>query len=54
MRNVREKKGLSADIKMILLLALPTIIEQALQTIVQYADTAMVGRLGADASAASA
>ena len=30
MINVREKKGLSADIKMILLLALPTIIEQAL------------------------
>lgn len=52
MRNVREKEGFGTDIKMILLLALPTIIEQALQTIVQYADTAMVGRLGADASAA--
>ena len=30
----------------------PTILEQALQTIVQYVDTAMVGQLGAAASAA--
>lgn len=49
-----EKKyaGLKADVVMIMTLALPTIIEQALQTVVQYTDTAMVGRLGASASAA--
>lgn len=35
----------------ILALAWPTIIEQALQTIVQYADSSMVGKLGAQASA---
>lgn len=33
-------------------LAWPTVVEQALQTVVQYADTAMVGRIGASASAA--
>lgn len=44
--------GFKSDFIMIMTLALPTIIEQALQTIVQYTDTAMVGRLGADASAA--
>ncbi|WP_160676140.1 MATE family efflux transporter [Clostridium sp. C8-1-8] len=33
-------------------LAWPSIIEQALQTIVQYADSAMVGRIGPEASAA--
>lgn len=33
-------------------LAWPTVMEQALQTIVQYVDTAQVGRIGADASAA--
>lgn len=32
-------------------LSWPTIIEQALQTVVQFADTAMVGRIGAQASA---
>ena len=33
-------------------LSWPTIMEQALQTIVQYADTAQVGAIGANASAA--
>lgn len=36
----------------ILTLAWPTVAEQALQTIVQYADTAQVGRIGYSASAA--
>ena len=36
----------------IVLLAWPTVVEQALQTIVQYADTAQVGQIGASASAA--
>lgn len=33
-------------------LAWPTVLEQALQTVVQYADTAQVGAIGANASAA--
>ena len=32
-------------------LSWPTIVEQALQTVVQFADSAMVGRIGAQASA---
>ena len=32
-------------------LSWPAVVEQALQTLVQYIDTAMVGRLGAQASA---
>ncbi|MDO4741122.1 MAG: MATE family efflux transporter [Eubacteriales bacterium] len=36
----------------ILLLAWPTMLEQILQTAVQYIDSAMVGRLGAEATAA--
>ncbi|SFQ26006.1 putative efflux protein, MATE family [Lachnospiraceae bacterium XBB1006] len=39
-------------VKLILMLAWPTILEQCLQTVVVYADTAMVGRIGAGASAA--
>ncbi len=41
-----------ALLRAIFALAIPAMIEQALQTIVQYADSAMVGRLGAQASAA--
>lgn len=40
--------------KIILFLAWPTIVEQILQTLVQYVDTAMVGSLGATATAAVA
>lgn len=36
----------------ILMLAWPTMLEQVLQTAVQYVDSAMVGRLGAEATAA--
>lgn len=39
-------------IPLIMPLAWPTILEQALQTIVQFIDSAMVGRLSANASAA--
>ena len=35
----------------IFFLSWPAVVEQALQTLVQYIDTAMVGRLGAQASA---
>lgn len=37
---------------MIILLAVPTILEQLLSTLLQYVDTAMVGRLGENATAA--
>lgn len=40
------------EFRVIWMLAVPTVIEQLLMTVVQYADTAMVGRLGAEASAA--
>ncbi len=36
----------------LLFLALPTMLEHLLSTLMQYVDTAMVGRLGADATAA--
>lgn len=39
-------------IAVIMPLAWPTILEQALQTIVQFIDSAMVGRISANASAA--
>ena len=41
-----------ALLALICALAWPTIIEEALATVVQYADSAMVGRIGAHASAA--
>lgn len=41
-----------AAFKTIVLLAWPTVLEQILQTAVQYVDSAMVGRLGAQATAA--
>lgn len=54
-RNFR-RKGLSAEdrslLRTIYLLAWPAILEQLLQTIVQYTDTAMVGRISPQASAA--
>ena len=40
-----------ALIRQIAKLSWPTIVEQALQTVVQFADSAMVGRIGAQASA---
>lgn len=52
---IKNTKNLYENKKMVLLifaLAWPSILEQALQTVVQYVDSAMVGRLGAQASAA--
>ena len=46
---VRDNQKL---LKMIFYLAWPAVVEQALQTVVQYIDTAMVGRIDANASAA--
>ena len=51
-----NKKARSSDSRTILAvivaLAWPTIVEQVMQTAVQYIDTAMVGSLGTDATAA--
>ncbi|MBO7275058.1 MAG: hypothetical protein J6V15_01645 [Clostridia bacterium] len=51
-----KSKGLSQDSRrmavIILSLAWPTMLEQLLQTAVQYIDTAMVGSLGTHATAA--
>ena len=45
-------KAKSSVLKIIFCLAWPTVVEQILTTAVSYVDTAMVGRLGASASAA--
>ena len=54
--TILDSKQTSTSRKQLLLLiftlAWPTVVEQALQTVVVYVDTAMVGRLGAQASAA--
>lgn len=50
--QVKERKLNKAMLMTILALAGPTMIEQAMQTLVQYIDTAMVGVLGTDATAA--
>lgn len=49
LKNISQRKGM---IIAICALAWPSIVEQALQTAVQYVSSAMVGRLGAEASAA--
>ena len=41
-----------AMLRVIVALALPSVLEQVLQTAVQYVDTAMVASLGTDAVAA--
>lgn len=52
LQNLRRLFSDRATLLTICALAWPTIVEQALQTAVQYIDTAMVGRIGANASAA--
>jgi len=51
LRRFKNKETL-ATLSLIMSLAWPTIIEQAMQTAVQYIDTAMVGSLGTQATAA--
>lgn len=51
-RNTYNKKTNSGMLTVILALAWPTMLEQLLQTAVQYIDTAMVGSLGTQATAA--
>lgn len=49
----KQKKIINIEmVKMILGLAWPTMLEQLMQTAVQYIDTAMVGTLGTEATAA--
>ena len=50
--SVRRTLGDREMMRAIFTLAWPTVLEQALSTLVQYADTAQVGVLGAQASAA--
>ena len=50
-RSLRETLGDGERMRTILHLAWPTVVEQALQTVVSYADTAQVGAIGAQASA---
>ncbi|MBQ1871985.1 MAG: MATE family efflux transporter [Lachnospiraceae bacterium] len=50
--DLNKATSKKAMIALIATLAWPTILEQFLQTIVVYADTAMVGQLGKEASAA--
>ncbi len=49
---MREKQTNRSTLRTIVLLAWPTVMEQILETAVQYADAAMVGRIGAHATAA--
>ena len=55
LRKLREKTTSGGNnralLALICALAWPTVVEQALSTVVQYADSAMVGRIGAHASA---
>jgi putative MATE family efflux protein len=46
--KIKENRG---TLTMLLLLAWPTVLEELLSTVIQYIDTAMVGHLGADATA---
>lgn len=50
-QNIKEGFQDRALLKSIFVLAWPTVVEQALQTVVSYADTAQVGAIGAQASA---
>lgn len=52
MRNLRKPKWNMEIMGVILALAWPTMLEQLMQTAVQYIDTAMVGTLGTQATAA--
>ena len=49
---MRGSQNVKRDLKYILLLAWPAIVQEGLNVLVSYIDTAMVGALGAHASAA--
>lgn len=52
MKNREEKLYRKNILKTLIALSVPTVIEQLLSTLLQYVDTAMVGQLGEDATAA--
>ena len=52
MLSKAKNKESAVMIHVIMALAWPTILEQVMQTAVQYIDTAMVGSLGTEATAA--
>ena len=52
MTPTNERAEARAVLRTILLLAWPTMLEQIMQSAVQYIDTAMVGALGTQATAA--
>lgn len=53
MQKTQENRKLKAEVlKALVTLSIPTILEEMLATLLQYVDTAMVGRLGENATAA--
>lgn len=52
MTSIRKRREAAAAARVILTLAWPTMLEQIMQSAVQYIDTAMVGTLGTQATAA--
>lgn len=52
MKNREEKLYRKNILKTLIALSVPTVIEELLSTLLQYVDTAMVGQLGEDATAA--
>lgn len=53
MQNTQENRELKTEVlKALIALSIPTILEEILATLLQYVDTAMVGRLGEEATAA--
>lgn len=52
MRNQEEKIYRRNTFRALIALSVPTVIEELLSTLLQYMDTAMVGRLGEEATAA--
>lgn len=49
MNHMTERKSI---LRSLIILAIPTVLEEILATLLQYVDTAMVGRLGEEATAA--
>ena len=47
--SITENKAI---LRSLIVLAVPTVLEEILATLLQYVDTAMVGRLGEEATAA--
>lgn len=50
--SAAENESTRALLRKLIVLSIPTVLEEVLSTVIQYADTAMVGRLGEQATAA--